>query len=213
MEQTFRKCIDGEWRGVDTMSKLLCKECESKPAVIRGIKVFDCKLCGKQGTNYSDGVAVCKQCCESLGFCARCGETIIEKDETDTGYIDSNREAIRIGDTVEFVFRRIMVLYNIMRNIDVTIIAKIEGTCDEPVVVEYTEGLVNKIGELGITMQVVKSAEVVIQGERDTGLIKAADRLLLDLYSSCKTCSHIACTGEQEPCKSCDRYCNHELSK
>jgi uncharacterized protein YihD (DUF1040 family) len=68
--------------------KNICKICGlpkiKKPthhahcSLVRGIKSFKCIVCGKDSTNYSNGVEVCKECCEKQNVCCICGCRIFE---------------------------------------------------------------------------------------------------------------------------------------
>lgn len=49
----------------------------------RGIKEFECLLCGKKSTNYSNGIIVCKECCVKRNVCEICGRDMVIENERD----------------------------------------------------------------------------------------------------------------------------------
>lgn len=43
---------------------------------VRGIRFFECRVCGKGGNNYANGVDVCRDCCIRNNICSICGQEI-----------------------------------------------------------------------------------------------------------------------------------------
>lgn len=42
-------------------------------SLAKGIRRFTCKVCGKEGSNYANGVTVCRECREEMNICSICG--------------------------------------------------------------------------------------------------------------------------------------------
>ncbi|MGL5328878.1 MAG: hypothetical protein ACRDD7_06390 [Peptostreptococcaceae bacterium] len=51
------------------MNKFAHKNCDKA----RGIRQFKCLVCGKEATNYANGIMVCKECCVKRNECQICG--------------------------------------------------------------------------------------------------------------------------------------------
>lgn len=43
----------------------------------RGIMTFKCSKCGKEDTNYLNGIEICTSCCNEDNICRICGEKLI----------------------------------------------------------------------------------------------------------------------------------------
>lgn len=52
----------------------ICKKC----FVAKGLKFFKCLKCGKETSNYYNGVIICYDCCKEANVCRICGKEIRE---------------------------------------------------------------------------------------------------------------------------------------
>lgn len=51
--------------------------------ITRGMQFFTCLICGERGSNYAEGIEVCKKCCRKHSICCMCGDFgEIEKEST-----------------------------------------------------------------------------------------------------------------------------------
>lgn len=50
------------------------KFCHEECIGVRGIKNFKCTVCGKDSSNYSNGIDVCRDCCIEKNICEICGD-------------------------------------------------------------------------------------------------------------------------------------------
>lgn len=72
--KVFHKKMD-KWKNVIKVKKSTrLFYVHDKCSASRGIRFFSCRECGKESSNYTNGITVCAECAEKLDICRICGE-------------------------------------------------------------------------------------------------------------------------------------------